>query len=210
MKYNDLRRKVLDYPIFTFEDVAKYFPHENQVTFKAQLSRWVKRGYLKKIKRGLFVLEEMKLEDDFSLAPIIYSPSYISLESALNVYGIIPDIPFVVTSATLKKTKIFKTPFGSFNYRHLKEALFWGFKIEGERPFLYKIAYPEKALLDYLYLNPEMTNYSSFPQDYRFNLRDLDWLRMKSYVRIFKNKRLKKAAKDLKDFYMAERKEANA
>jgi len=197
MKYNELREKVLNYPVFTFEDVFKYFPKENQLTFKTQLSRWVKRGYLKKIKKGIFILAEAKIEDDFCLAPIIYSPSYISLESVLNAYGVIPDIPFTVTSVTLKKTKTFKTPFGSFSYRHLKESLFFGFKIIGKESYTYKIAYPEKALLDYLYLNPDIIDSASFPEEYRLDLKDLNWPKLKSYARIFKNKKLKKAVKIL-------------
>lgn len=197
MHYNDLREKVLSQPIFTFEDIFKYFPQENQLTLKAQLSRWVKKSYLKKIKRGVFILAEAKIDDEFALAPIIYSPSYISLESALNSYGLIPDIPFIVTSVTFKKTKIFKTPFGSFSYRHLKPSLFFGYQMVGEKPYIYKIAHPEKALLDYFYFNPHFIANSSFVEDYRLDLKGINWSRLKIYARVFANKKINKALKIL-------------
>lgn len=186
-------------PVFTFEDIFKYFPKEKRSTLKPQLSRWIKKGYLKRIKRGLFILPEAKIKDIFSLAPIIYSPSYVSLESALNAYGIIPDIPFVVTSITVKKPKAAKTIFGLFVYQHLKPSLFFGFKIAGEKPFLYKIAYPEKALLDYLYLNRDIIDDPFFPEESRFNLEEINWSRLKKYSAVFKNKKINKTIRILKE-----------
>ena len=201
MKYNNLRQKILKHPIFTFEDVFKYFPKEKKVTIKSQLSRWAKRGYLKKIKRELFILAETEINDEFSLTPFIYSPSYISLETALNSYGVIPDIPFAITGVTTKKTKTFKTPFGRFSFRHMTPKLFFGFKNVGKKPFVYQIAYPEKALLDYLYLYPDIANHDSFPKDYRLDLADLNWTRLKSFARIFKNKKISKAVKILTNYH---------
>ena len=201
MKYNYLRGKILKHPIFTFEDIFKYFPKEKQVTIKSQLSRWVKRGYLKKIKREHFILAETEINDEFSLTPFIYSPSYVSLETALNNYGIIPDIPFSITAITTKKTKTFKTPFGLFNFRHVNPKLFFGFENVGKKPFVYQVAYPEKALLDYLYLYPNISNHNSFPKDYRLDLEDLNWTRLKSFTRVFKNKKISKAVKILINYH---------
>lgn len=199
MKFNELRQRVLDYPLFTLEDIFKYFPEENRQTLKLQLSQWIKKGYLTRIKRGIFKLSEAEISDHFSLAPIIYAPSYISLESALNSYGIIPDVPFAITSVTLKKTKTFKTEFGLFIYRHLKTSLFFGFTYTGEKPYLYQIAQPEKALLDYLYLNLSRLDLVSFPHEYRFELEDLNWSRLRNYARLFESKKLQRAIRILKN-----------
>lgn len=201
MQYNVLRERVLKQPVFSFEDIFKYFPDENPQTVKLQLFQWVKKGYLNRIKRGLFILKEAEINDEFALTSFIYSPSYISLESALNSYGIISDIPFAITSVTLHKTKTFKTPKGLFSYRHLAPKLYFGFITAGEPPFVYNIAQPEKALLDYLYLNPYLI-VDSFWKDYRFDLEDLNWTRLKNYAQAFKNKKINKAMKILNHYHV--------
>ena len=77
----------------------------------------------------------------------LYSPSCISLESALSFYGIITRFPYQITSITSKKTKPIKTLNKEFFYSHIKPQLF--FDYEKREKFL--IASKEKALFDYLY-----------------------------------------------------------
>lgn len=82
------------------------------------------------------------------IASVIYLPSYISLESALARWGVLSQIPQVLTCVTTKLPRQFNTAFGSIEYHQLKKKYFWGFIQEAD----YFIAEPEKALLDYLYL----------------------------------------------------------
>jgi len=122
--------------------------------FDYQLSLWQKQGYIKKIKNGLYLFAENESSvSPEELAAKIYSPSYISLERALAFYGLIPEIVYGITSVTPKTTRRFKNEFALFIYRHIKPALFFGYKEIKSGMASYLIAEPEKALLDYLYLN---------------------------------------------------------
>ncbi len=132
--------------LFTFSDFKKFFQIKKENTASKILERLTKKGILKRLikKKYLFVFSE---SDDFQIANFLYSPSYISLESALSFYGIITQFPYQVTSVTLKKTKIIKTLDKEFFYSHIKPKLF--FDYEKKEKFL--IASKEKAFFDYLY-----------------------------------------------------------
>lgn len=148
MTYFELRDKI-DRPYFTLADAGKFFPNED---FRVQLHRFVKKGYLISPKRGLYLFPKAKI-DELELARLLYSPSYISLETALNYYGMIPDIPLSVTSVTTVTTKKIKTDFGQFYYQKIKPELFFGYKIiPAQDEGVICMASPEKALLDFEYL----------------------------------------------------------
>jgi len=151
MRFEELRKKLLKYPIFKDNDILKWFPKEKPSSIQVQLSRLVKEGKIKRLKKGIYYLAEKEIKDRFFLAPILYKPSYISLETALNLHGLIPDIPAAVTRVTTNKTCQFKTEKGVFIYHKIKKEFFWGFTKVLKTPFFYFIARPEKAVLDYLY-----------------------------------------------------------
>ena len=92
--------------------------------------------------------------DEFVLASKLYSPSYVSLESALNLYGIIPDIISNVTSVSPVTSKQINAPKGNFLYSKINKKLFFGFeaKLDPKSRLPYNVAIPEKALLDYVYI----------------------------------------------------------
>lgn len=78
----------------------------------------------------------------------------MSTEYALGFYDLIPEKVEDVTSITTKKTAKFTNAFGTFLYQHVKTDLFFGFtQIEDENGFPVLIAEPEKAMLDFIYLN---------------------------------------------------------
>ncbi|MFH1841002.1 MAG: hypothetical protein ABH807_02515 [Candidatus Shapirobacteria bacterium] len=103
-----------------------------------------------RLKRGLYAFPE-RLPDELTLANRLYSPSYISSESALSFYGLIPETVANVTSVTSLTTKKIVTPVGVFLYSRLSARLFWGFRwfkspVDG---CYYALAEPEKAYLDF-------------------------------------------------------------
>lgn len=169
MKFLELKEKIPK-NIFNFLDVLKYFPGEKPQAVRVQLSRFAKKGLVFKIKKGIYCFEEKEIEE-FALANYLYRPSYISLESALNFYGMAPDIPQTVTSVTPTTTKRITNQFGAFSYTKIKPLLFFGFmrvKIEREAGF-FALAQKEKALLDYFYLRKIKET-----DDLRLNLKNLD------------------------------------
>jgi len=177
MDYLAFRKKAQNYPLFKVEDVFKWFPKANRKGTLNQLNLWVKKGYLERISKGIYRLAEAEISDPFILASFLYGPSYITLESALNAYGIIPDIPFSTTSVALPKTKIFRTKNnGSFFYHHAKPGLFFGFHTASTpssayHHYAYRIATPEKALFDYFYFRAKkVKNAAAFLEEMRLSL----------------------------------------
>lgn len=80
-----------------------------------------------RVKKGLYVFGTRYAKEPYSLellANLIYGPSYLSLESALSFYGLIPERVFLLMSMTLKKNKFFHTPIGNFAYHHLSEKAY--------------------------------------------------------------------------------------
>ncbi|MDR0368965.1 MAG: hypothetical protein LBH96_00015 [Candidatus Peribacteria bacterium] len=72
------------------------------------------------------MLASTPLNDDllYQSSNQICQPSYISLESALRQYDLIPEGVFVTTACTTKKTQILSGEIGTFHYSHLKPSLF--------------------------------------------------------------------------------------
>jgi len=82
--------------------------------------------------------------------------SYVSLQSALGRYGLIPESVPVTTSVTVGRPGRWETPLGTFDYRHIRRELLSGFRrtpVASHQEAL--LATPEKALLDLIYLEPE-------------------------------------------------------
>ena len=137
--------------------------HVNQVLLwekdfnRNNLTRWCKDGLLVKLRSQYYAFPQYREVPDFSryVANRIYSPSYISLHSALSFYGMIPEEVVQQTSVTTLKTARFENAFGTFHYQNVKPSLYFGYEIKlmrDGRGLLF--ATPEKALLDLLYLNP--------------------------------------------------------
>ena len=161
-----------------------------------QLSLWSRKKYIQKLKNGLYAISEraknLKME---TIAFNLYQPSYVSLEWALFKYGLIPEIVFNPTSVTAKTTRTFKNNFGLFSYRHLKKELFFGYRKISENGQIYLIAEPEKALLDYLYLNSSKIKTQEDIKELRFNeieIKKLNKVKLRKYAEIANNKNLQK------------------
>lgn len=182
MTYLELQVKIKQ-NLFTLADVEKYFPQELAQTLRMQLTRFAKRKLIKQIKRGMYVFDSGKI-DELELANLLYQPSYISLESALNYYGLIPDVPQAITSVNPTTSKKIVNDFGSFYYAKIKKELFFGFTqvVSPRSERLIRLAQKEKALLDYFYLRKLKQ-----VEDLRLNLQTLDRRRYQQYVVSFPN-----------------------
>ncbi len=194
MKYEDLAL-LIKTPIFSKNDIVL----AGGKIFDYQLTRWVKKGYLLKIKNGIYIFkrdyEKIKGEE---IAAALYQPSYLSLDSALAAYGFIPEIVYSYVSVTGKTNRTFDNKFGHFIYRHLKTELFWGYREVRTSSGWYLIAEPEKAILDYLYLNLSKINSESDFENLRFNedrlYETLNRDKFLQYLQAFEIKKLKRWA----------------
>lgn len=194
MKYRDLEIKIRQ-PTFTRQDLLL----QGLTIYDYQLTLWVKKGYLIRLKRGVyaFAKDVAQLRGE-EIAHILYQPSYISMESALALYGFIPEMVYAFVSVTSKINRTFDNYFGRFIYRHIKSGLFWGYEPVETRHGIYLIAEPEKAVLDYLYLNLAVINRQADLESMRFN-RDqlkqkLNEQKFRKYLDAFKIKKLEKWA----------------
>lgn len=158
------------------------------------------------LRRDLYALSHEERSTALSrelIAASLYQPSYISLQTALSYYKMIPEKITAVTSVTARKTKTFENEEGLFSYRHLKKQAYFGFRqVRDEAGYPYFIAEPEKALLDYLYLN--LSAVGEDPVDYlRESLRlqnrsILNKRKLLGYAGRFGTKKLLKIAEELK------------
>ncbi len=195
MQFIEFQNKFSVFAVFSQQDILKAVPAFNRI----QLDRWEKKGYLKKIKRGFYCFKTRDTTQNFLYiaANKIYGPSYISLEIALKQYGLIPEEIFQVTSVSTKKTTSFETPIGNFSYRQIKPSLYWGYRLVdfGNQKILF--AEPEKAILDYLYLHPQLKTVTDF-EGMRINSDEfrsqINLEKFKIYLQNFDSKQLTKRA----------------
>lgn len=111
-----------------------------------------KQGYIVRLKRGFYVVAPEYLGKTLSselIANHLYTPSYISMSTALRYYGLIPEAVYVHQSMTVKHSRSFQTPVGSYDYRYIsREAFSIGVRSIHKGDYAFLIASPEKALCD--------------------------------------------------------------
>ena len=189
MDFQTFRLKTKDYPLFKYVDLLKWFPNDNEQTIKQNLKFWTRKKWLKRIIRGVYKLAETKIEDEFLIASYLNENSYVSLESALSFHGMITEIPYEITSVTTKKTKKYKTEYGIFSYRKIKINLFFGFKLISGDNYLYRMATPEKALFDFIYLNQKEIRTPNYLREMRLTFpKNFSWKKLSSLAVYLKNK----------------------
>jgi len=128
-------------------DLRKLLDIEKDNTSYKIAEKLVAEKFLLRLKKGVY-LSAFNPPDSFEIANAIYTPSYISLESALNYYGVLPQFPYSVTSVSPKKSKKLLIDGKEFEYVQISHKLYWDFRREGQTV----IASPEKALLDMIYI----------------------------------------------------------
>ncbi len=111
-----------------------------------------KQGVIIRLKRGLYVVNPEHSGKTLSselIANHLYAPSYISMSTALRYYGLIPEAVYVHQSMTVKHSRSFQTPVGSYDYKYIsREAFSIGVRSMHKGDYAFLIASPEKALCD--------------------------------------------------------------
>lgn len=155
----ELFRREMRSEIFDYQILAKYLSDLKKPRDK--ISALIAEGKLIRVKNGLYVFGENWRRSPLCLemiANLLYGPSCISLEYALNKYGLIAERSTVITSLTLGDTKTFHTQIGTFEYQAISKEKF---KVGIEYKSLgkeggYFIASKEKALADLVYRTPHI------------------------------------------------------
>jgi predicted transcriptional regulator of viral defense system len=115
-------------------------------------SRLAKRGLLSRVSNGVYLNKLVRDASATDFLNVLKPNSYVSLESALNHWGLSTQSPVSLTCVTVGKPKEYRTPEFAITLRSISEHLFWGFIEKQTRYSKYRIAEPEKALLDWVYL----------------------------------------------------------
>jgi hypothetical protein len=117
-----------------------------------KITSLLRRGDIIRVKKGLYVFGDELSSRPYSrhvLANLAYGPSFVSLESALEHHGLIPERVAAMTSVTPKRPKSFETPIGRFIYRQTPGASFHvGMDRVETSEVAFLIATPERALAD--------------------------------------------------------------
>lgn len=156
MKWIDFLNRVGDEPVVTTGLLLAGETDRSGV--ERQLSRWTAAGRLIQLGRGVYTVAppfRNRLPHPFLLANRLRRPSYVSLQSALSYWGLIPEGFASVTSVTTGRPQTVRTSIGEFSFRHVKVPWFHGYEdVSGnpDQPVL--VATAEKALLDLAYLTP--------------------------------------------------------
>ncbi|MFH1476137.1 MAG: hypothetical protein ABIH24_01405 [Verrucomicrobiota bacterium] len=182
---------------------------EPRPSLRMQLSRLIRQGKIKSLRRGMYALGEPYRKvnpNPAMLANRIYTPSYLSFHWALGYYGLIPEKVVLYTSATPRGPRLFKNEFGSFQYKHIKPDYFAGYQtiaLDGQKVL---IALPEKALLDLWHIeHGEWTTERMVSMRFQ-NFEMVSLKKLRKYVEMFHSRRLVRAVKNWRTYVKAEMK----
>lgn len=163
--------------ILRLDDLARRYSIQEIVARNA-LRRYEAHGLVEHISNKVYI---NRLNQQFSpreLVNVLRPESYISLESALVDRGVTSQSPAILTCVTVGYPKTFRSRSVTIVYRKISRELYWGFEEKTTRYNTYRIAEPEKALLDWIYLSRQEG--LPTPLD-EINLQFLDFQKLRAY-----------------------------
>lgn len=210
MKFADLSRLFADRPFFeTRELVAMFDEPKGQV--QARLSRWVANGRLLRLRRGRYVLAPeyaRRQPSEFHISNYLLRPSYVSLHSALDFHGLIPEAVRLIQALTPKHGGEWNTPLGTFRYHSIRMDRFFGYRRYPARIVpgsaapatvndAFLMALPEKALLDVIYVGPSPWSRARVAEMRFQDLEALDKHRLMTFAHRFDSPKVRRGAETI-------------
>lgn len=144
------RLRALEVQAVRTSDVAAALRMSNRAA-NMTLTRLARTGLVRRLRPGLWTVDTKNV-DRYSIVEALTAPfpSYVSLQTALYLHGIIEQVPAVVYAVSLARTQRITTTLGVYSIHHIAPELFDGFEV-GEGGV--KLATPEKAIFDVAYLS---------------------------------------------------------
>jgi predicted transcriptional regulator of viral defense system len=142
--------KAIGQPVFRTADIMVALDVKKSHASKL-LERLAQHGHVIRLMRGLWAMPESL--EPLALVPHLTAPfpSYVSLQSALYYHNMISQIPEVIYCVSLARTRTYETSVATISVHHIEGSFFFGYEERGEHHV--RMALPEKALLDILYLS---------------------------------------------------------
>ena len=163
------------------DDIAHKYKLSERVARNA-LRRYEAQGLLERVSTKIYINHFNQHFSPRDLVNVLRPRSYISLESALVERGIISQSPSVLICVTPDYPKPFRSKSVSIVYRKISPDLYWGYEEKATRYNKYLIAEPEKALLDWIYLNRQEGLPTPFDE---LHLQFLTPVRLRDYAHRF-------------------------
>lgn len=159
MNFKSVVEKYADRPFFELKELLAS-SGDSPKSLKNQLSTWTRSDKLTRLRRGKYLLNKPYRKSSFSvyfISNCLLRPSYVSLQTALQFHGLIPEGVAQIQAVTPKHGQTWETKLGTFKYHSIKQDRFWGYKqySSGEENLIqnqFFLARPEKTLLDLFYL----------------------------------------------------------
>lgn len=133
--------------LLTTKDISQLKGIDIKRTLENHTRRLIETKVLTPLEKGKYMITDSDVSD-FEIANFLYSPSYISFETALNYHGILGQFPFEIISSTTKKSNKKEILGKTYRYTKINKKMYTGYYKSGNS----LIAYPEKALFDQLYM----------------------------------------------------------
>ncbi|MEA3449958.1 MAG: hypothetical protein U9Q85_03215 [Patescibacteria group bacterium] len=195
MKYIDFYNNFKKFPIITLADIRSLAQNFD----RRRLSEWQERGYIRKLANNFYIFSDKEINENNLniIANKLYQPSYLSLEYALSYYSLIPETVYWLTSVSTRKTNKIEIDIANFSYRKIKKNLFFGYTLKriNNNDVYFKIAEPEKAILDFLYLRKDIKDKDSI-SELRISgsifREKININKLKKYLKIFGSKTMNK------------------
>jgi len=181
LKRLEVQEKLIehDFELFTPREFCDLFD-VSRGTASLFINTNLRSGLFVKLRNGFYIVKQSYVSN-FFIANRLYQPSYVSLNTALSHYGIIPEVVYTTTSVTTKITREYETPKGDFSYRRIKKEAFTGYGLQIIHKDKVLIAEPEKALADYLYF----VDLKRLSLNDRLELRNINKSALIAYAKIF-------------------------
>lgn len=174
----ELIKKLRDFhkSYFTVADLEKVLDLKRESLY-VTLNRLVKSGVLVRLTKNIYspFSEPVDIE---KIAGELYFPSYLSFEQALSQYGILSQIPYSQTFATVRPTKKMIIASVEVEFSHIKKDLFFGYILKNGK----YVAESEKALLDELYMVSMGKRGINIEE---LDLKDIDKNKLNEYAKKF-------------------------
>jgi len=172
-------------PIFTTRDYAIQTGISNSAAARLLMHITPEKEVIR-VTRGLWVYAKENEVHPFSITPYLLGNEhgYISLLTALHIHGILFQIPTRTQVVTTAHSRVVKTKLGVFEFFQMKPEMMLDGVVWSDTKLPFRIATPEKALLDVFYLSTRKgKRFSSLPE---LDLQESGFKR-KVFLRLLKN-----------------------
>lgn len=177
--------------IVTAEDIHKALGRKySRFVLKKLVYELKKKGWLIPLRRGLYFVSDISSRGFVNISPVVIAgafdkDSYVSLDSALNYYGLFEQMLRTISSVTRLKSRKYVFQENTYRYLKINKKLYFGFKTENIEGYYAKVADLEKVILDYIYFKNDTYSIDLLLEKLRKARDRIDLKKLVTYARKF-------------------------